>query len=103
MPTAAVTATPLAPTTKALSALAPSPSPSATPTFDELVLASQRRAMALYPELGRAGSLHNRVFLASIKRAREIGDKRMQQPDGPEHFAAQSAQTIGAKPVGSPR
>lgn len=59
---------------------------------------SKSRAVALYPELGVAGSAVNREFVRRYKLYKTINPAFFAEPDWPTRLAAMLAQDIGLDP-----
>lgn len=55
---------------------------------------SQKRAIALYPDLGVSGSPLNREFLRRYNGLKASGDPLLQEPDWPEKLAKQSSDAL---------
>lgn len=67
------------------------PTVAAAPTFAEQVAASQHRAVAVHPDLGKAGSPTNTRFRVRYEDWKTRGDVRLSRPDWPEKLAEEVA------------
>jgi hypothetical protein len=57
----------------------------------QLVKESQARALSRYPDLGRAGSTLNKMFVSEYRKLSSEKSPRLQEPDWPETLARECA------------